>query len=70
MSEERCLIEGCTAQVYAPVGTGSSCKEHFLNFVNWRRKRGAGMFHKYAGMTMEERNEIAAEWLKTVNVSK
>jgi hypothetical protein len=24
------------------------------------------MFHTYAGMTMEERNTIAAEWMKTI----
>jgi len=24
------------------------------------------MFHTYAGMSMEERNTIAAEWVKTI----
>jgi hypothetical protein len=24
------------------------------------------MFHTYAGMTMEQRNTIAAEWVKTI----
>jgi hypothetical protein len=28
------------------------------------------MFQKYAAMTMEERDAIAAEWLKTVKVEE
>ena len=26
------------------------------------------MFHAYAGMSMEERNTIAAEWIKTLRL--
>jgi hypothetical protein len=68
MSEELCLIEGCTARVYAPGGTRSLCKEHFLNFVTWRRRRGPAIAQKYAGMTMQERDTLVAEWQKTVKI--
>jgi hypothetical protein len=70
MSEQGCLIDGCTARVYAPAGTGSLCKEHFVNFVTWRRRKGPGMFHKYAAMTMEERDAVTTEWRKTVKVEE
>lgn len=66
MSEQACLIDGCKARGYAPAGTGSLCKEHFLDFVKWRRRKGPGMFHKYGAMTMEERDSVMAEWRKTV----
>ncbi|MBI4401754.1 MAG: hypothetical protein HY581_08995 [Nitrospirae bacterium] len=69
MSDQVCLIQGCTARVYAPAGTGALCKEHFLNFVTWRRRKGPGMFHKYGAMTMEERDAIAAEWSQTVKLA-
>jgi hypothetical protein len=26
------------------------------------------MFHRYAAMTMEERNSVAAEWIKTIRI--
>ena len=68
MSEQACLIDGCKARGYAPAGTGSLCKDHFLDFVKWRRRKGAGMFHKYGAMKMEERDAVAAEWRKTVQV--
>ncbi|WP_447977633.1 hypothetical protein [Candidatus Nitrospira bockiana] len=70
MSDERCMITGCPGQVYAPSGTGSLCKDHFINFVTWRRRRGPGMFHKYAAMTMDERDTIVAEWSKTVKATE
>jgi hypothetical protein len=66
MSGQNCLIEGCQARVYAPAGTRSVCKDHFLSFLTWRRRRGPQMFRKYAGMTMEERDEITAEWRQTL----
>lgn len=66
MSGQICLIDGCQARVYAPAGTRSVCKDHFLGFLTWRRRRGPQMFRKYAGMTMEERDVIAAEWLQTL----
>lgn len=65
MSEQSCLIQDCTNRVYAPAGTGSLCKEHFLNFLTWRRRRGTGMFQKYAAMTMDERDAVVLEWGKT-----
>jgi hypothetical protein len=70
MSDERCLIEGCTVPAYAPGGTASLCKDHFINFVTWRRRRGPVMFTKYAGMTMNERDTIVAEWRKAVTASE
>lgn len=68
MSEQACLIDGCKARGYAPAGTGSLCKEHFLDFVKWRRRKGSGMFHKYGAMKMEERDSVMAEWRKTVSI--
>lgn len=68
MSGQGCLIDGCTFRVYAPAGTGSLCKEHFLSFVTWRRRKGPGMFHKYGVLRMEERDAILAEWRKTLKV--
>ena len=70
MSESGCLVEGCVARVYAPGGTGSLCKEHFVHFVTWRRRRGPAMFQKYAAMTMDERDVIVNEWRKTVKIEK
>jgi len=70
MSEQACLIDGCKARGYAPAGTGSLCKEHFLDFVKWRRRKGPGMFHKYGAMTMEERDSVMTEWRKTVQVEE
>ena len=68
MSNANCMIQGCQAKVYAPAGTQGVCKEHFLNFLTWRRRKGPQMFNMYAGMTMEQRDTIAAEWAKTVIV--
>jgi len=64
--DARCCIANCVAQPYAPSGTRSLCKDHFLNFLTWRRRRGPQMFHTYAGMSMEERDTVAAEWMKTI----
>ena len=63
-----CLIKGCQAKVYAPAGTHSICREHFLKYLIWRRRKGPQMFMKYAGMTMEERDPLVAEWAKTVTI--
>lgn len=68
MHDLTCMIQGCQAKVYAPAGTHSVCREHFLSYLTWRRRKGPQMFNKYAGMTMEERDPIAAEWAKTVTV--
>ncbi|MDA2910723.1 hypothetical protein MYX04_07320 [Nitrospiraceae bacterium AH_259_D15_M11_P09] len=68
MSEQSCLIQDCTNRVYAPAGTGSLCKEHFLNFLTWRRRKGTGMFQKYAAMTMDERDAVVLEWGKAAKV--
>jgi len=65
-----CLIKGCQARVYAPAGTHSICREHFLNYLTWRRRRGPQMFMKYAGMTMEERDPYVAEWANTIRVEE
>ncbi len=70
MSEQACSIHSCKARVYAPAGTGSLCKEHFLDFVKWRRRKGPGMFHKYGAMTMEERDALVAEWAKTIRLEE
>ncbi len=70
MSDQMCLIKGCPFRAYAPSGTRALCKEHFLDFATWRRKKGAGMFHRYAGMTMDERDEILAEWSQTIKVER
>ena len=65
MDREGCVIGGCTSQVYAPAGTGSVCKEHFMDFVKWRRKKGGmNMFRKYNALTMKERDPIVQEWGK------
>ena len=66
MSDLTCMIQGCQGKVYAPAGTHSVCKEHFLNFLTWRRRKGPQMFNLYAGMTMEQRDTVAAEWAKNV----
>ena len=69
MSTESCLIGGCTHSYYAPAGTRALCKEHFLDFLAWRRKKGGmAMFKKYGGMTMEERDPTVEEWANTVTV--
>ncbi len=69
MSGQSCLIDGCQARAYAPAGTHAICKNHFLGFLTWRRRRGPQMFRKYAGMTMEERDVIAGEWLQTLGTN-
>ncbi len=70
MHDLTCLIKGCQARVYAPAGTHSICREHFLNYLTWRRRKGPQMFMKYAGMTMEERNPLVAEWANTIRVEE
>ena len=71
MSEQTCVIDGCTHRAYAPVSTVQLCKEHFSEFVKWRRKKGGlAMFRKYNGMTMEERDTIFQQWEKTLATSK
>ncbi len=70
MNDHMCLIQDCAAKVYAPAGTRALCKEHFLHFVKWRRRKGAQMFHTYGAMTMEERNTEVGKWQVTVTVDK
>jgi hypothetical protein len=68
MNADSCLIGGCTEPLYAPAGTQSLCKEHFVHFVAWRKKKGGlGMFKKYSAMSMEERDAIVEEWAQTVS---
>ena len=67
MNIQSCMIEGCANLGYAPAGTGTVCKDHFSDFVTWRRKKGGkGMFRKYNGMTMVERDTIVEEWQATL----
>ena len=42
----------------------------FLNYLTWRRRKGPQMFMKYAGMTMEERDPLVAEWANTIRVEE
>lgn len=72
MNAESCLVGGCTENPYAPAGTQSLCKEHFLQFLTWRKKKGGlGMFKKYSAMTMDERDSIVEEWGHTfLNTAK
>ena len=66
MLDTSCCVTNCLERPYAPAGTRSVCKDHFLSFLTWRRRRGTQMFHTYAGMTMGERDTIVAEWVKTI----
>jgi len=70
MNNLNCLIRGCQGGVYSPAGTQNVCKEHFLNFLTWRRRKGPQMFTTYAGMTMEQRNPIVAEWANTIRIEE
>jgi len=70
MHDIHCCVPNCQAKPYAPAGTQSVCKDHFINFLTWRRRRGPQMFLKYAAMTMPERDTIAAEWVKTIRVDE
>lgn len=70
MNDQMCLIQGCPFRAYAPAGTRVLCKEHFLDFVTWRRRKNPGLFHKYGGMTMEERDAVVTEWSQTVTIEK
>jgi hypothetical protein len=60
MHYTRCFVPNCQAAPYAPAGTQSICKDHFLSYLTWRRRKGPQMFLKYAAMTMEERDAVAA----------
>ncbi|HEU4684589.1 MAG TPA: hypothetical protein VFS39_08830 [Nitrospira sp.] len=66
MNDLKCVIQGCQGKVYAPAGTQSVCREHFLNFLAWRRRKGPHMFTTYAGLSMEQRDAIVAEWQQTI----
>ena len=68
MNSPNCMIQGCQAKVYSPAGTQHVCKEHFLSFLTWRRRKGPQMFTHYAGLSMEQRDPVAAEWSKTVSI--
>lgn len=69
MSPQTCLIGGCTQPVYAPAGTRSLCKEHFSDFLLWRKKKGGmSLFKKYSAQSMEERDPLVDEWAKTVTL--
>lgn len=70
MHDLTCLIQSCQTKVYAPAGTHSVCRAHFLSYLTWRRRKGPQMFIKYAGMTMEERDPLVAEWANTIRVEE
>ena len=67
MATESCLIDECPDALYAPAGTRSLCKEHFLQFLMWRKKKGGlGLFRKYSSMPMDVRDPIVEEWTHSV----
>ncbi len=69
MSSPTCLIGGCTQPVYCPAGTRSLCKEHFSDFLSWRKKKGGKpLFKKYSALSMEERDPLVDEWAQTVTL--
>ena len=70
MHDLTCMIKDCQAKVYAPAGTHSVCRAHFLSYLTWRRRKGPQMFMKYAGMKMEERDPLVAEWANTIRVEE
>ena len=67
MQDTSCFVPNCHARSYAPAGTRTVCKDHFLSFLTWRRRRGPQMFHSYAAMTMAQRDAITAEWQSTLS---
>ncbi|MDH5666694.1 MAG: hypothetical protein OEY86_01610 [Nitrospira sp.] len=70
MQDTNCRVPNCQAKPYAPAGTQSVCRNHFLQFLTWRRRRGTQMFHKYAGMPMSDRDIVVAEWIKTIRIEE
>ena len=67
MNNEPCVIEGCTDTAYAPAGTGSICKEHFLQFLAWRKKKGGmSFFKKYSALSMKDRDGTVEEWANSL----
>ena len=70
MQDLTCMIKGCRARVYAPAGTHSIYREHLLNYLTRRRRKTPQMFMKYAGMTMEERDPLVAEWANTIRIEE
>ena len=54
----------------SPYNTHNIYREHFLNYLTWRRRKGPQMFMKYAGMKMEERDPLVAEWANTIRVEE
>ncbi len=70
MSTDNCLIGGCTEPLYAPAGTRSLCKDHFLQFLAWRKKKGGlSLFKKYSAMSMEERDATVEEWGQSITTT-
>ena len=70
MHDTHCCVTNCLAKPYAPAGTHSVCKDHFLGYLTWRRRRGPQMFSTYAGMSMAERDTITVEWMKTLRIDE
>jgi hypothetical protein len=42
----------------------------FLNYLNWRHRKDPQMFTRHAGMTMEERDPLVAEWANTIRTEE
>ena len=70
MNNLNCLIKGCQGGVYSPAGTQHLCKEHFLSFLTWRRRKGPQMFNIYAAMTMDQRDPLVGEWANTIRIEE
>ena len=70
MHDLTCLIKGCQTRVYAPAGTHSICREHFLAYLTWRRRKGPQMLMKYAGMTREDRAPLVPEGPTPIRVEE
>jgi len=49
---------------------GWGADEPLMNNVDSRRRKGPQMFMKYAGMKMEARDPLVAEWANTIRVEE
>jgi hypothetical protein len=64
------MLSICPTRAGSCYGAGLICLLQatgaFLNYLTRRRRKGPQMFMKYAGMTMEERDPLVAEWANTI----
>jgi hypothetical protein len=42
----------------------------FLNYLNWRHRKDPQIFTRHAGMTIEERDPLVAEWASTIRIEE